>query len=396
VESVSWVAERKDVLSTLFWFLTMLGYVRYLQRPGLSRYLLVLLSFALGLMAKPMLVTLPIVLILMDFWPLRRLQPGQSGKESHGKVKESLAFHLVWEKAPLFALTALSSVVTFLAQQKGGAVRSLDAFPLDTRIANALVSYVSYIGKMIWPHDLAIYYPHQGALPLWQAAGAALVLLGLSALFLGGAWRRPYLAVGWLWYLVTLVPVIGLVQVGIQAMADRYTYIPLIGLFILIAWGVPDLMAAWRCRRVVLAISVAVALSGSTMCTWLQVRHWKNSITLFKHALNVIPDNALAHDALGIALAHQGRLDEAIRHYSEALRLKTYAETHINMGNALARQGRLDEAISSYSEALRLKPGYGKAQYNLERALRLMDKSAVSDGQDRRDLMSTSGYRSIR
>jgi len=226
VESVAWVAERKDVLSTLFWLLTMMGYARYVERPGLNRYVLTLLSFALGLMAKPMLVTLPFILLLMDYWPLGRLQLSESSTGSHAGIRESPGFRLVWEKAPFFALAAVSSVVTFLAQQKGGAVRSLDALPLDIRTANALVSYVSYIGKMIWPHHLAVYYPHPGTIPMWQAIGAGLVLLCLSIMLLRVAPRLPYLAVGWLWYLGTLVPVIGLVQVGNQAMADRYTYVP--------------------------------------------------------------------------------------------------------------------------------------------------------------------------
>ena len=220
VESVAWVAERKDLLSAFFWFLSIWAYARYAERPGLNRYLPVLLFFSFGLLAKPMVVTLPFVLLLLDFWPLGRTQFHQAGPDNRPLQQKVSVFRLVWEKIPLFALAAISIVVTFAAQQQGGALKSVEAFPLTTRIANALISYVSYIGKMIWPHNLAVYYPYSGSVPAWQAAGAGLVLLCLTVLVMWTAQKRPYLAVGWLWYLGTLVPVIGLVQVGSQAMAD--------------------------------------------------------------------------------------------------------------------------------------------------------------------------------
>ena len=357
VESVAWVAERKDVLSTFFWMLTMWTYIRYAERPRLNRYLLVLLSFALGLMSKPMLVTLPLVLLLLDYWPLRRF------KSIH-------PFRLVLEKAPFFALSAVSSFLTFFAQRSGGTVGSLEAFPLETRMANALVSYVSYIGKMIWPHHLAVLYPYPDILPIWQVAEAGLLLVGLSALVILAARRRPYLVVGWLWYFGTLVPVIGLVQVGLQAMADRYTYVPLIGLFIMMAMGVPDNLAGWRHRRIVLAISAGLLLSIFMIVTRLQVYHWENAITLFEHTLAVTSNNSVIHNNLGVVLAQQGKTQEAIAHYTEALRIKPdYTDAHNNLGVALARQGKTQEAIAHYTEALRIKPNYAEVHYNLGNAL---------------------------
>ena len=370
VESVAWVAERKDLLSAFFWFLSMWAYARYAERPGLKRYLPVVLFFGLGLLAKPMVVTLPFVLLLLDFWPLGRMQFRQAETDSRPLEPRVSVFRLVWEKIPLFALATISIVVTLVAQQQGGALKSLELFPLTTRIANALISYVSYVGKMIWPHNLAVYYPYSGSVPGWQVAGAGLALICLTVLFMWTARKRPYLVVGWLWYLGTLVPVIGLVQVGSQAMADRYTYLPVVGLFIALAWGVPSLFARWHHRQSILAISATILLVSFTVCTWLQLRHWQNSITLFQHTLQVTTNNHFAHNNLGVALAHNGRLDEAMSHYSKALRLKPEAfEVHNNLANALAAQGSMDEAIKHYFEALRLEPDYDKAHNNLGNAL---------------------------
>jgi len=378
VESVAWIAERKDVMSTLFLMLTMLAYVRYVERPGLVRYVLVLLSFALGLMAKPMLVTLPFVLLLMDYWPLRRFRFQESGDDSKPKRDESpntgfqgFPIHrLALEKVPLLVVSAASSVVTFLAQQSGGSVVALVSFPLKARVANALVSYAGYIGKMILPHKLAVLYPHPEAVPTWKTIGACVLLLCLSGLAIRAGRRRPYLPVGWLWFLGTLVPVIGLVQVGSQAMADRYTYVPLIGLFIIVAWGVPDLLKGWSCRRIVLTVSTGMLLLGFMLYTPTQVSNWKNSTALFKHALHVNPNNYVAHNNLGNALAEQGKLDRAISHYSKALRIKPdYAKAHNNLGSALAKQGKLEEAIYYLAQALRVRPDYLEAHYNLGSAL---------------------------
>jgi tetratricopeptide (TPR) repeat protein len=375
VESVAWVAERKDVLSTFFWMLTMWTYVRYVEYPKLSRYLLVLLSLALGLMSKPMLVTLPFVLLLIDYWPLGRFwgeRPGDVIISENHKPKDrsqqwSDPFRLVREKVPLFALSAASSVVTGFSQHSGGATSSLDVLPLKIRIGNALVSYVAYAGKMIWPKGLAVIYPYPaGEFTAWKVAGATILLICISALAIRAARRRPYLAVGWLWYLGTLVPVIGLVQVGSQSMADRYTYVPLIGLFIIIAWGVADLLAGWRYRRIVLATSAGALLLAFMVCTSLQVSYWRDSFVLFGHAIEVTANNPVAHYNLGHAMAKQGNLNEAIGHYSKALQGDpNLKQAHNNLGVALYKQGKVDEAITHFNEALRIAPDYAEAHYSL-------------------------------
>jgi Flp pilus assembly protein TadD len=379
VESVAWVAERKDVLSTFFWMLTIWAYSRYVDRPKLARYLLTLLAFTLGLMAKPMLVTLPFVLLLLDYWPLERIQGGQLHTAASAETplssrlsKLSLqALRLIWEKVPFFVLAAASSVVTFLAQKSGEAIGSFDLFPLKIRLANALVSYIRYIGKMIWPQKLAVFYPHPDhILSMWQIVGAGLLLATVSLLVTKAGRRYPYLTVGWLWYLGTLVPVIGLVQVGAQAMADRYTYVPLIGLFIIIAWGGGDVVAKWRYRRIVLTVAIGTLILAVMTCTASQVKHWRNSITLFEHALEVTTDNYVAHNNLGNEMTVQGEFDEAIAHYLEALRIKPhYAGAHNNLAVVLARQGRFDQAILHYSEALRLKADSAETHNNLGVAL---------------------------
>ena len=368
VESVAWVAERKDVLSTLFGMLTLWSYVGYVRQPRLGRYLVVLLLFALGLMAKPMLVTLPFVLLLLDFWPLGRvaLGPIAAGRWAPSRDQWATAVHLVWEKLPLLALTVASSIVTFVVQRRGGSVMGLDAIPLNLRAANALVSYVAYIGEMLWPARLAVFYPYARSLPGWWVAGAFLGLIGVSVAVIWAGLRHPYLPVGWFWYLGTLVPVIGLVQVGSQPMADRYTYVPLIGLFILVAWGVPDLLVRWPLRSIAVPAAAGLVISGCAITAWAQLQYWESGTALWAHALEVTTGNYLAHNNLGNALARQGRFDEAIVQFSEALRIKPdYSFAHNNLGNALARQGRVSEAIEHYSEALRIEPGYAEAHNNL-------------------------------
>ncbi len=379
VESVAWVAERKDVLSTLFWLLTMWAYIYYVEKPRLHRYLLTLLTFALGLMAKPMLVTLPVVLLLLDYWPLKRFEIGQSASGLPAANQPSTiaekpgaqAFHLLLEKTPLFVLAAVSAFVTFVVQKSGGAVGALEVYPINIRVANALVSYVSYMVKMIWPQNLAVFYPHPGqSLPMWQAAAAGLLLLLISIAVIRAGRRQPYLPVGWLWYLGTLVPVIGLVQVGAQAMADRYTYVPLIGLFIMAAWGVPELLAKYRFQKTVLATLATILLVTLTLVSKRQVRHWQNSLTLFQHAVEVTADNYVAHDSLGNALAQQGMLDQAIVHYRESLRIKpNLVNTHNNLGVALLQQGEINRAMAQYYQALRLKPDSAETHNNLGVAL---------------------------
>jgi Tfp pilus assembly protein PilF len=359
VESVAWVSERKDVLSTFFWMLIMWSYVRYVARPSGSRYLWVLLLFALGLMSKPMLVTLPCVLLLLDYWPLGRFKnptpatPRSFRSSTHrlGGASASPAFRLIWEKLPLLVLAVMVSVFTVQFQRSEGGLWT--SLPLNVKIANALVSYGHYLVKMVWPSGLAVIYPHTGMPPAWQVAGAGLMLAATTA---GVAWkttRHPYLAFGWLWYLGTLVPVIGVVQVGFQGMADRYTYVPLIGIFVMIAWAGADLAAEVRSRRIAAAALATMVLLILSMMSWVQTGYWRNGIVLFRHALGVTSNNFVAHNQLGIDLYLKGRLDEAVDQYWEALSIyPDYFDAHYNLGMALEQQGKTDDAIEEYSKAL--------------------------------------------
>jgi tetratricopeptide (TPR) repeat protein len=349
VESVAWVSERKDVLSAFFWFLTLWCYVRYTERPGTARYLLTLASFALGLTAKPMIVTLPFVLLLIDFWPLRR-------------------GHRIREKLPFLALSAAASIMTFLVQRGSGAVQVVEALPIGLRIENALISYVLYLGKTVWPSGLAVFYPYPAAWPIWQAALALCAVVLVSIL----VWRRrqiqPWLAVGWFWFLGTLLPVIGLVQVGAQARADRYMYVPMVGLSIMLAWSAAQLAIPRNALRA-LAVIACLALAA---VTWAQLPSWRNSEALFRHAIDVTGENYLAEHNLGVALLDQpGKLPEALNHLTTAVRLQpNSAKAHTDLGNALSQlPGRLPEAISEYQTALRLKPDDPRIPTNLGRAL---------------------------
>jgi tetratricopeptide (TPR) repeat protein len=363
VESVAWIAERKDVLCAFFWMLTMWAYVSYVQKPKLHRYLLVVLCFILALMSKPMAVTLPFVLLLLDYWPLSRLQFDKSKNDNHRRTS---ILRLISEKVPLFFITAVLSWLTILAQWKGGAISTIGKLPLGIRIGNALVSYVMYISKMLWPKGLAVLYPHPIMLPLWEVAGAALLLGMITVLVIRVGRKRSYSIVGWLWYLGTLVPVIGFVQVGIQAMADRFTYLPLIGLFMMIAYGVPDILAEWRYRRAVLIASGSLVLLILMITTISQVKLWQNSVTLFNHTLKVTNNNSIIHNNLGVTLARQGKDQEAIVHYKKALEIEpNYADAHYNLGALLARQGKEQEAVTQFIETLRTKPDYAQAHNDL-------------------------------
>jgi len=385
VETVVWIADRKDVLSTFFWMLAMLAYARYSKSPGFCRYILVLIAFILGLMTKSMVVTLPFVLFLIDYWPLKRSfleqsedrQSTQNHKSLNTMYQKLLALRLIWDKAFLLIVVGAASFVTLSAMQRKTGL-NVDAFGLlSTKhdITSAVISYVSYIGKMFWPVNLAIPYPVRHAISVWQACGCGLLLIGISFLVF---WKRrnyPYLIVGWLWYLITLVPVIGIVPSGPKIMADRYTYIPLIGLFIIVAWGVPDLLRAWRYRRNALTVSTGIVIIGLMVSSWFQVRHWESSIPLFRHTLDVTVNNYTAHCNLGTTLAKQGEQEEAIKHYYEALHIKPdYALAHNNLGVELAEQGKREEAIKHYNEALRIKPLYAEAHNNLGVELMLRGK----------------------
>ena len=354
VESVAWVAERKDVLSAFFWMLTLWAYVGYTRRPGAARYLAVLVLFALGLASKPMVVTLPFVLLLLDVWPLGRT---------------ALGMRLVWEKLPLFVLTAAVSAVTVGFQQGCRAVTDLESLPLALRIQNALVSYVTYVAKTFWPERLAAFYPYPRSFPAWQVAGAAGLLVAVSLL----AWalrRRAYMLVGWLWFMGTLVPVIGLVHAGEQALADRFTYIPLVGLLLVVAWGVPDLLRRWPRRRLVLPIAAALVVAACTVVARVQVGYWRNEATVWAHALDVTAGNDLAHNNFGMMLMMEGKIDEARAHFAEAVRIRPdNAVAHVNLGWALATQGHPDAARAEYVEALRIDPEQPDAHFNLGIAL---------------------------
>jgi tetratricopeptide (TPR) repeat protein len=366
VQSVAWVAERKDVLSTFFGLLTVASYTRFVRRPGLGRYMPVLIFFILGLMSKPMIVTLPFVLLLLDYWPLKRFRFQMNRDFSTIGLQEAVKGGLIVEKIPLFLIAAASSMITLYAQQSGGAVGSSFLYPLHLRIVNALVSYASYIGKMLWPVNLAVIYPYPGAFPAWLVAAACLMLAGISYLALKYHKSRPWLPVGWLWYLGTLVPVIGVVQAGSQAMADRYTYVPLIGLFIILAWGLFDLVQQNRLKNLAIpAISIAV-LGALAAVSWVQVGYWKDSIALFSHALDVTQNNYVAHNNLGHRLLELGKTDEALTQFEKSIAINPKFEiAYLNLGLAFSRKGELDQAIRHYSKALQIRPDYSVAHNNL-------------------------------
>jgi tetratricopeptide (TPR) repeat protein len=361
VESVAWVAERKDVLSTFFWLLAMLAYVRYVKKPGAARYLLVLLIFALGLMAKPMLVTLPFVLLLLDYWPLER------------KISWRLlvsAGRLTAEKIPFIVLSIALSVIVFLTQQSSRLVTSFAQFPLNCRIGNAFISYARYIEKMIWPNDMAVFYPHPVEnVSVLYAVISAILLLAVTIFIIRFAKLHRYLVTGWFWYLGTLIPVIGIVQVGSQAYADRYTYIPYIGLFIMLAWGLPQILSKLPQRKIALGLSMVIVLTALGICAHRQANYWKNSVTLFSHTIEVTQNNWLAHSNLGNAYARLGRGTEAIDAYRQTIKINPDLPTvHYNLGNVYSKLARYPEAINAYKQAIKIKPDLVEAHYNLGNA----------------------------
>jgi len=368
VESVAWISERKDVLSTFFFFLTMLFYVYYVERPGFFRYVAVVLSFALGLLAKPMLVTLPFVLLLLDYWPLGRFRLGQlESRGVEGRSVSKAAVRLVAEKIPLFILTAVLCVVTYLLQKSGQVVADL-AF--GVRLSNAIASYGRYIGKMFWPVGLTVIYLHPEKIEVWPLAVSSIVLVCVSAAVIFLARRRPYLAMGWLWYIGLLVPVIGLVQVGNQAMADRYTYVPLIGLFIMLTWGAADIAKGVRYHKIILGALVVAIIFVLSVCTGFQIRHWQNGVTLFGHAVDVTRGNYLAYSNFGVALKRAGRVDDAIEQWKTSLQIRPDFDTAIgNLGPVLVENGRVEEAIFYYKEFLGWAPDDCRTHMNMADAL---------------------------
>jgi len=388
VESVAWVAERKDVLSGVFFMLTLGAYVRYVEKSKVQSpkskvfYGLTLLFFTLGLMSKPMLVTLPFVLLLLDYWPLNRfglstLNSSASAysygatapkRSEGGQLSTKRALRLILEKFPFFVLSAASCVVTIFAQTE--LIQPFEKFSLPLRVGNALISYVAYLGQMFWPVGLEVLYPFtaKGV----EGSGVVLSVVVLAVISTGVLVlrRRPYLLTGWLWYLIMLVPVIGIVQVGAQARADRYTYLPQIGLYLLLTWGAADLCAGWRHRRVVLGGCSTVILVALIFCARTQASYWRNSESLLTHTLACTSDNSIGHYNLGNALFQKGDVDEAITQYQKALQINPdYMEAHYNLGCALIQKGRMDEAIIQYQKALQINPDNAEVHYNLGCAL---------------------------
>ena len=389
VESVAWVAERKDVLSTFFLILTIWAYTRYTENPGLKRYLPVFVLLALGLMSKPMLVTLPFILLAMDFWPLGRMS-SKNGPTTFWK--------LVFEKIPLFVLVIASSVITYLVQQSSGAVKT---FPLVYRIGNAAISYIAYLVKMVWPSKLAVYYPYSSeSIQIWKVAASILLMALISYAAVRLRKERPYILAGWLFYVIAMIPVIGIVQVGGQAMADRYTYIPLIGVFIAITWAIPDALGRIKIPPLLLPITSVAVIGILSICTWTQIGYWKNSITLFertlsvtennfiiennlgkelnargdidgaarhyKRAIKIVPNDGLAYNNLGMVLEKQGKSDEAMKMFYKAMELSPRLETaHYNMGSLILKKGDYDKSIEHLKTALKINPGYFQARNNL-------------------------------
>ncbi len=368
VESVAWIAERKDLLCGAFWLATTWAYVSWVRRRGTGRYLAVLLLFAAGLMSKPMVVSLPLVLLLLDDWPLRRFG-GEAGLRALLRFSARAPAGPILEKVPLFLMAAASSIVTFLVQRAGGAVQSLEVFSPWARVGNALVAYVRYLRIFFWPANLAVFYPHPGSLPLAEVLGAALLLAALTAGTV--AWRRkaPYLLVGWCWFLITLLPVIGLVQVGVQALADRYTYIPYIGPLVAVVWGASDLASRWRPLALTLRAAACGVLLVLSLTARAQARHWKNSETLYLHAIAVTKDNAVAQNNLGDYYNDKGRPTEALPHLWEAIRLNPKkSEYYVNVGRSLMILGRIGEAQQQFTQALRLSPDNATALNNMARS----------------------------
>ncbi len=377
VESVAWIAERKDVLSTFFWIATMLFYSEYARRGALSHYFAALLFFAFGLMSKPMLVTLPAVLLLTDFWPLKRIDPERSFLSQSAR--------LVLEKAPFILLAAASCVITFVMQRSGHSIAAVDVLPIGLRFENAIVSYAKYVMMTIWPSHLAVFYPHPGpSLPTWHVILASIFLVACSLLVVAMRKTRPYLIVGWLWFLGTLVPVIGFVQVGAQALADRYTYVSMIGLLIMAAWTGRDIgrlgsnvspQETSGSRRFYLAIPAAAIILCMSIVAAVQVSHWRSSITLFEHALRVTSRNYLAHKNLGVAFAKQKKHDKAAAEYLNGIKAKANdPDLYYNLGNALDEMGRRDEAVIAYRKALQVDPEHAESHYNLANVLARQQK----------------------
>ena len=373
VESVAWASERKDILSTFFGLLSLIAYVRYAEAPSSRRYMLTATTLALGLLAKPMLVTWPFVMLLIDYWPLRRFHVA-SGAIRLGLPRRREVAAQLWpllrEKLPLVVLVTASAIMTLIAQSHGGAVRTLGHEPITLRLSNALVSYAKYLLLTFWPNDLAVYYPFAG-ISAWQIIGSAFLLIGITVFCVSQPRKHSgYLIVGWLWFLGTLVPVIGIVQVGGQIMADRYFYIPSIGLFIALVFGLADIAKSWRVAQLLSAGAAAAVLLILAMLTNVQIQRWRDSFTLFEHTLAVTPPNLRIEHNLGVALGVSDRYDEAAAHFEKALQIDpNFYDGLVVMGVTRGHQGRLPEAMEYFRAAIRSQPDVPKARVQLAHAL---------------------------
>ncbi len=366
VESVAWASERKDVLCTFFSLLTIWGYVRFAERSSTRWYAVSLLFFTFALMAKPMAVTLPFVLLLLDWWPLGRLRIDDYRQSGWMNADGKRADRLVLEKVPFLVLTACSSLITYIAQEA-----FVQPITFKARLTNAFLSYAAYMGKTIWPSGLSIYYPHGGqSIPFGTALLSIALFISVSVLAVYFAKRSPYLTVGWFWYAGTLVPVIGIVQVGAQSMADRYMYLPSIGLFIAATWGISDLARRWPLPGRVLTAGSLVVLLLFAAATWVQLGYWKNDMVLYRHAVDVDDNNWIAQNTLGALLGVEGRFDEAIPHLQKAIQLNpAYADPYFNLGVVYYRKGNPQEAVRYYRESLHRDPGNGARRLVLGKVL---------------------------
>jgi tetratricopeptide (TPR) repeat protein len=384
VESVAWITERKDVLSALFWMLTLLAYVGYVKRPAGFRYLVTIAIFVIGLMTKPMLVTLPFLMLLLDYWPLERFdfQPAKTSDRRPGKLssipdRRRILYKIIIEKVPFLILAVVFSIIAFLTQKASGSIVDIKTIPLTDRVGNALLSYATYIGKMFWPQNLTAHYPLNaaGSITLQQCMLYASLLLVISVFVIRFGRRQKYLPLGWFWFVGTLIPVIGLVQFAGSSYADRFTYIPYIGLFIMLAWGMPELAAKWPHRKIALGTAAVIALTAMGIGASTQAGYWRNSITLFSHAIEVTQNNALAHYNLGVAYGDIGRYQDAIETYQQAVRFRPdYAEAYCNLGGACDELGRHQDAVEAFRQAIRIKPDYAKAYYNLGNVYRQLGR----------------------
>ena len=374
VESVAWVSERKDVLSAFFWLATLLLYAEYVKTSGRRWYLLTVMAFAFGLMAKPMLVTLPVVLMLLDYWPLGRWSMDGRVIAVTGSGNQCAAVipfrKLVQEKIPFLLLAGVSSVVTLRAQHEVIAINSIDNYSVTMRVANAITSYTGYLQKMLWPRDLAFFYPLPKTISTVPLLASVCVFAGMTFISIRLRRKQPFIIIGWCWYVVTLLPVIGLIQVGGQSSADRYTYIPLIGIFILMVWWLCECTANMPRRRLVLTSVSGIILTGCVLVTLRQISFWQNNFTLYTHALAVTDNNYIAHNNLGFALAKEDKLYEATAHFNEAIRISPrFADAYVNLGDTFLKTGEIDNAIDCFTKAIEVRPNYAVAYLDLGTAM---------------------------